>query len=153
MPSVPLMCRIYTLHGPSTIFSCLPLIELPNLNLSFQSVALSMELLDIVDSTAVSLFVVIMAEFTNRVFFNSTNITTMIETAVLSKILFVYLRPGLSKLRLWCKMTLIVHDLISNLVCSLFNQLSMTIILDPWGAGPKSTGWSWSTKNNISCAL
>ena len=59
-----------------------------------------MELLDIVDSTAVSLFVVIMAEMTNRVFFNSTNITIMIETAVLSKILFVYLRPGLSKLRL-----------------------------------------------------
>ena len=37
-----------------------------------------------VDSTAVSIFVVILVELTNTVFVNSTNITTNIETAVLS---------------------------------------------------------------------
>ena len=36
------------------------------------------------DSTAVSIFVVILVELTNTVFVNSTNITTNIETAVLS---------------------------------------------------------------------
>ena len=38
-----------------------------------------------VDSAAVSIFVVIMVELTNAVFVNSTNITTNIERAVLSK--------------------------------------------------------------------
>ena len=36
------------------------------------------------DSAAVSVFVVILVELTNTVFVNSTNITTNIETAVLS---------------------------------------------------------------------
>ena len=36
------------------------------------------------DSTAVSIFVVILVELTNTVFFNSTNISTNLETAVLS---------------------------------------------------------------------
>ena len=36
------------------------------------------------DSAAVSIFVVILVELTNAVFVNSTNITTNIETAVLS---------------------------------------------------------------------
>ena len=36
------------------------------------------------DSAAVSIFVVILVELTNTVFVNSTNITTNIETAVLS---------------------------------------------------------------------
>ena len=36
------------------------------------------------DSTAVSIFVVILVELTNTVFVNSTNITTNIETAALS---------------------------------------------------------------------
>ena len=38
-----------------------------------------------VDSTAVTRFVVMLVELTNTVFVNSTNITTNIETAVLSK--------------------------------------------------------------------
>ena len=38
-----------------------------------------------VDSAAVSIFVVILVELTNTVFVNSTNITTNIETAVLSR--------------------------------------------------------------------
>ena len=38
-----------------------------------------------VDSAAVSIFVVILVELTNTVFVNSTNISTNIETAVLSK--------------------------------------------------------------------
>ena len=37
------------------------------------------------DRTAVSIFVVMLVELTNTVFVNSTNITTNIETAVLSK--------------------------------------------------------------------
>ena len=37
------------------------------------------------DSTAVSIFVVILVELTNAVFVNLTNITTNIETAVLSR--------------------------------------------------------------------
>ena len=37
------------------------------------------------DSAAVSIFVVILVELTNTVFVNSTNITTNIETAVLSR--------------------------------------------------------------------
>ena len=37
------------------------------------------------DSTAVSIFVVILVELTNTVFVNSTNIATKIETAVVSK--------------------------------------------------------------------
>ena len=37
-----------------------------------------------IDSTAVSIFVVVLVELTNTVFVNSTNITTNIETAVLS---------------------------------------------------------------------
>ena len=37
-----------------------------------------------VDSTAVSMFVVILVELTNTVFVNSTNNTTNIETAALS---------------------------------------------------------------------
>ena len=37
-----------------------------------------------IDSAAVSIFVVILVELTNTVFVNSTNITTNIETAVLS---------------------------------------------------------------------
>ena len=37
------------------------------------------------DSAAVSIFVVILVELTNTVFVNSTNIKTNIETAVLSK--------------------------------------------------------------------
>ena len=37
------------------------------------------------DSAAVSIFVVILVELTNTVFVNSTNMTTNIETAVLSK--------------------------------------------------------------------
>ena len=37
------------------------------------------------DSAAVSIFVVILVELTNTVFVNSTNISTNIETAVLSK--------------------------------------------------------------------
>ena len=45
-----------------------------------------------VDSGAVSIFVVILVELTNTVFVNSTNITTNIETAVLSNILIVILR-------------------------------------------------------------
>ena len=36
------------------------------------------------DSAAVSIFVVILVELTNTVFVNSTNITTNIETAMLS---------------------------------------------------------------------
>ena len=39
----------------------------------------------ILDSAAVSIFVVILIELTNTVFVNSTNITTNIETAVLSR--------------------------------------------------------------------
>ena len=39
-----------------------------------------------VDSTAVSIFVVILVELTNTVFVNSTNITTNIETAELSDV-------------------------------------------------------------------
>ena len=35
------------------------------------------------DSTAVSIFVVVLIELTNTVFVNSTNITTNIETALL----------------------------------------------------------------------
>ena len=38
----------------------------------------------LLDSNAVSIFVVILVELTNTVFVNSTNITTNIETAVLS---------------------------------------------------------------------
>ena len=38
----------------------------------------------LLDSTAVSIFVVIVVELTNTVFINSTNITTNIETAELS---------------------------------------------------------------------
>ena len=37
-----------------------------------------------VDSTAVTIFVVMLVELTNTVFVNSTNITTNIETAALS---------------------------------------------------------------------
>ena len=40
----------------------------------------------VADNTAVSIFVVILVELTNTVFVNSTNITTHIETAVLSMI-------------------------------------------------------------------
>ena len=40
----------------------------------------------IVDSTVVSIFVVILVELTNTVFVNSTNISTNIETAVLSNL-------------------------------------------------------------------
>ena len=39
------------------------------------------------DSTAVSIFVVILVELTNTVFVNSTNITKDIETAVLSSVM------------------------------------------------------------------
>ena len=39
-----------------------------------------------VDSTAVSVFVVIVVELTNTVFVNSTNINTNIETAKLSTV-------------------------------------------------------------------
>ena len=42
-------------------------------------------LLSYLDSAAVSIFVVILVELTNTVFVNSTNIKTNIETAVLSK--------------------------------------------------------------------
>ena len=38
----------------------------------------------ILDSTAVSIFVVILVQLTNTVFVNSINVTTNIETAVLS---------------------------------------------------------------------
>ena len=49
-----------------------------------------------VDSAAVSTYVVIMVELTNTVFVNSTNITTNIETAVLSSAgpRLQALRPG-----------------------------------------------------------
>ena len=40
----------------------------------------------LLDSTAVSIFVVILVELTNTVFVNSINITTNIETAALSSI-------------------------------------------------------------------
>ena len=40
----------------------------------------------ILDSAAVSIFVVILVELTNTVFVNLTNITTNIETAVLSRL-------------------------------------------------------------------
>ena len=40
---------------------------------------------DDLDSTAVSIFVVILVELTNIVFVNSTNIPTNIKTAVLSR--------------------------------------------------------------------
>ena len=40
-----------------------------------------------IDSTAVSIFVVVLVELTNTVFVNSTNITTNIETAALSSII------------------------------------------------------------------
>ena len=44
------------------------------------------------DSAAVSIFVVMLVKSTNTVFVNSTNITTNIETAALSKnLLFVSL--------------------------------------------------------------
>ena len=39
-----------------------------------------------IDSTVVTIFVVILVELTNTVFVNSTNITTNIETTVLSTI-------------------------------------------------------------------
>ena len=45
---------------------------------------ISHRFLFLVDSTAVSIFVVILVELTNTVFVNSTNKTTNIETAVLS---------------------------------------------------------------------
>ena len=48
-----------------------------------------------IDSAAVSIFVVILVELTNTVFVNSTNITTNIETAVLSKIVRVFFVEGL----------------------------------------------------------
>ena len=41
----------------------------------------------ILDSTAVSIFVVILVELTNTVFVNSTNITTNIGTAALSRVI------------------------------------------------------------------
>ena len=40
-----------------------------------------------IDSTAISIFVVILVEMTNTVFVNSTNITTNIETTALSRLL------------------------------------------------------------------
>ena len=43
-----------------------------------------MILVQYVDSTAVSIFVVILVELTNTAFVNSTNTTTNFETAVLS---------------------------------------------------------------------
>ena len=43
-----------------------------------------------IDSAAVSIFVVILVELTNTVFVNSTNITTNIETAVLSRNKYKY---------------------------------------------------------------
>ena len=46
-----------------------------------------------IDSTAVSIFVVILIESTNSVFVNSTNITTNIETAVLSNGKLIMKRP------------------------------------------------------------
>ena len=42
------------------------------------------------DSTAVSIFVVILVELTNTVFVNSTNITINVETAALSNIISYY---------------------------------------------------------------
>ena len=42
-------------------------------------------LLKALESTVVSIFLVILVELTNTAFVNSTNITTNIETAVLSK--------------------------------------------------------------------
>ena len=51
----------------------------------FQQALLLQGIADRVDNAAVSIFVVILAELTNTVFVNSTNITTNIETAVLSK--------------------------------------------------------------------
>ena len=44
--------------------------------------------ISILDSTAVSIFVVIWVELTNTVFVNSINITTNIETAALSNVYF-----------------------------------------------------------------
>ena len=42
-------------------------------------------LLKALESTVVSIFLVILVELTNTVFFNSTNITKNIETVVLSR--------------------------------------------------------------------
>ena len=44
------------------------------------------KLFPILDSAAVSIFVVILVDLTNIVFVNSTNINTNIETAVLSRL-------------------------------------------------------------------
>ena len=52
-----------------------------------------MILVQYVDSTAVSIFVVILVELTNTVFVNSTNITTNIETATLSSIVLIAFDP------------------------------------------------------------
>ena len=53
-------------------------------NVHFKSCATLTSALVCLDSTAVSIFVVILVELTNTVFVNSTNITTNIETAALS---------------------------------------------------------------------
>ena len=45
-----------------------------------------MILVQYVDSAAVSIFVVILVELTNTAFVNSTNTTTNVETAVLSRL-------------------------------------------------------------------
>ena len=48
----------------------------------------------VLDSAAVSIFVVILVELTNTVFVNSTNITTNIETAVLFRLYWVSMRQS-----------------------------------------------------------
>ena len=61
-------------------FAGIPFIETVIRNLPFTKIWWVL-----LDSTAVSIFVVILVELTNTVFVNSTNITTKIETAALSK--------------------------------------------------------------------
>ena len=113
------------------------------------------------NSTAVSIFVVILVELTNTVFVNSTNITTNIETAVLST---QHPKKWSSSPSFWRKkqppceawqalFTVAAHGMVpverAKYICKVWNvcrSLSLHII---WIVLMKESSWAgmcWATK-------
>ena len=77
------MCDLFHLQGSHSFSQCKVFLHQPSFSATSQTIQRDAKATG-VDSTAVSIFFVILIELINTVFVNSTNITTNIETAALS---------------------------------------------------------------------
>ena len=86
------ICDLFHLQGSHSFSLCMAFVHHHSFSTISQTIQRDAKATG-VDSTAVSIFFVILIELINTVFVNSTNITTNIETATLSSIVLIAFDP------------------------------------------------------------